>query len=96
MDFSIEYSDPEMQFRQKLFGVLASAMKVDIKIVTNPDCYFIYFTHSSFLIFSKEYFRHLYDIYHKYDLQYVSELFISNVKHLIVDFYFKERYKWQV
>lgn len=96
MDFSIEYSDPEMQFRQKLFGALASAMKVDIRVDVGVDCYHVYFNPHSYIVFEKRYLHDLYGISQHYPLAYVVDILISNAKYSIINFYFKENYKWQV
>ena len=92
MDFSIEYSDPEMKFRQKLFGALASAMKVDIRVDVGVDCYHVYFNPHSYIIFEKRYLHDLYGALQHYPFGYIVDCIISNAKQAIVNFYFKEKY----
>jgi hypothetical protein len=91
VDFSIEYSDPEMQFRQKLFGVLASVMKVDIRVDVALDCYHVYFNPHSYIIFEKRYLHDLYGALQHYPFNYIVDCIISNTKQAIIDFYFKEK-----
>ena len=91
MDFSIEYSDPEMKFYQELFLSLARAMKIDIRVDTASDCYRVYFNSHSYIIFEKCYLHDLYGISQHYPLAYVTDILISNAKQAIIDFYFKEK-----
>ena len=93
MDFSIEYSDPEMQFRQKLFGALASAMKVDIRVDVGVDCYHVYFNPHSYIVFANHVLHDAYESFqhYRYPFDYIVDCMVSNAKQAIVDFYFKEK-----
>lgn len=93
MDFNIEYSDPEIKFRQKLFEALASAMKVDIRVDDNvvTGCYCVYFNPHSYIIFEESYLHDLYRAFQHCPFGYIVDCIISNAKHAIINFYFKER-----